>query len=217
MITYTANMITFKKFQKRYGAKVILSIDEHKIPIGMHWVKGENGSGKTTLFKSLAGLLPYDGDIIFDDGVSAKTNPITFRRFVNYSEAEPLYPGFLTAKDLIRFIGKTKGADIAQQDSLIENFDIKHFLNNACHTYSSGMLKKVSLALSFLGNPRIIILDEPLITLDEHARSLLYGMIQKSISKSGTSFIISSHQPIPDTTIKSMNTYSIQNKTIICV
>jgi ABC-2 type transport system ATP-binding protein len=207
-------MITFKKFQKTYNTNIVLSMDDLRIPIGTHWIKGENGSGKTTLFKSLAGLLPYEGDIIFDDGISAKKKPTHFRRLVNYSEAEPLYPGFLTAKDLIRFIGKTKGADSVQQNSLIEHFRISRFLNNACQTYSSGMLKKVSLVLAFLGKPRIIILDEPLITLDEEARNLLYDIIQKTILENSTSFFISSHQPLQNV-VKNIYTYNIENKTMI--
>jgi ABC-2 type transport system ATP-binding protein len=207
-------MITFKKFRKCYSNTTVLSIDELDIPAGIHWVKGENGSGKTTLFKSLAGLIPYDGDIIFEDRLSSKQNPIQFRRLINYSEAEPLYPGFLTAKDLIRFIGRSKRADKAQQHFLIEHFGVSAYLDKACQTYSSGMLKKVSLVIAFLGKPRVIILDEPLITLDEHARSLLYSMIQ-TVSAEGISFLLSSHQPIAPVTTNKMYTYRIENKTMI--
>ena len=207
-------MLTIKNFSKSYYQEKILSFPELKIPKGIHWVKGENGSGKTTFFKALSGLLPYHGEISFDDGISLNNNPVHFRKLINYGEAEPLYPGFLTAKDIIRFVGKTKGSSVSHQKKITEHFEIPAFEEKSCQTYSSGMLKKLSLALAFLGTPRCIILDEPLITLDEHARCRLFDMINDSIRKDGTSFLISSHQVIENISIGPINTYTIQDKTI---
>jgi ABC-2 type transport system ATP-binding protein len=206
-------MLTLKDFSKYYSRHLILQIPKLQLEPGIHWVKGENGSGKTTFFKALAGIHPCTGEIVFDDGLSLHDNPIEYRRYVNYSEAEPFYPGFLTANDLIHFVGKAKGAK-AEQSNLSEEFGINHFKVNPCETYSSGMLKKVSIALAFLGSPRLIILDEPLITLDEEARKVLYKAIDRFISGGKTIVLISSHQDISETALSLKQTLVVRNKTI---
>jgi len=206
-------MLTFHNFIKNYGSFNALNIHDLNIPDGAHWIKGENGSGKTTLFKSLAGLLPFEGDVILNNNISAKRNPVHYRRLVNYSEAEPIYPTFVTAKDLIRFVGKAKGASRTQQDEITELFQINLYADKPCQTYSSGMLKKLSLGLSFLGSPQWIILDEPLITLDGHARQLLFQKIHNEVTR-GVNFLISSHQLIEHTELKIDQTYSVENKTL---
>jgi ABC-2 type transport system ATP-binding protein len=206
-------MLTFHNFIKNYGSFNALNIHDLNIPDGTHWIKGENGSGKTTLFKSLAGLLSFQGDVVLNDGTSAKRNPVHFRQLVNYSEAEPMYPAFVTGKDLIRFVGKAKGASGQQQDEITEIFQINLYADKPCQTYSSGMLKKLSLGLSFLGNPQLIILDEPLITLDRHARQLLFTRIGNE-ARRGVSFLVSSHQLIDHSELNIDHTYSIENKTL---
>jgi ABC-2 type transport system ATP-binding protein len=187
-------MLRIENFEKRYNDTLIIGIQKLEFPHGIYWIKGENGSGKSTLFKSLAGLIPFRGSISFHD-LDLVSNAVAFRRLVNFAEAEPVYPGFLTAKDLIRFIGKTKGATEENMKDVIRHFGVDMFYDKACETFSSGMLKKLSLTLAFLGQPKVIILDEPLITLDEQTRHKLVSLINDYHSK-GVTFLISSHQLI---------------------
>jgi ABC-2 type transport system ATP-binding protein len=206
-------MLYIRQFSKSYQSHHILSVDELAISPGVSWLKGENGAGKTSLFKSLAGIVPFDGDITLDD-VSLKKDPILFRRLVNYSEAEPLFPDFLTSKDLIRFVGKTKGASIDQQNYYSHALGIDQYFTKPCGTYSSGMLKKLSLAIGFLGNPRLIILDEPLVTLDEAARKVLMGLINEKLKDPSMIFLMSSHQSMDTSLIPLQSTYVIRDKSI---
>jgi ABC-2 type transport system ATP-binding protein len=76
------------------------------------------------------------------------------------------------------------------------------------------MIKKLSLALAFLGNPSIIILDEPLITLDEHTRKILLAQITAKAG-SGTTFLLSSHQALDDFHVPLNNVFAIKEKTLI--
>jgi ABC-2 type transport system ATP-binding protein len=206
-------MLQLRSFRKSYQSHLVLSIDELDIPSGISWLKGENGAGKTSLFKSLAGILPFDGDVTLDS-VSLKKDPIAFRRIVNYSEAEPLYPGFLTAKDLVRFVGKAKGASIDEQDYFCAQLGVNGYFNNPCGTFSSGMLKKLSLAIAFVGNPRLIILDEPLVTLDEASRENLMKLIMDKLADPRVTFMLSSHQSMDASVLPVKTIYTIRNKTI---
>jgi ABC-2 type transport system ATP-binding protein len=207
-------MLEFKNFSKSYNDNLIISIPDLRLDPGIYWIRGENGSGKSTLFKSLAGLLPYEGSIVLSDNIDLRRQPLEFRRRVNFSEAEPLFPGFLTAKDLIRFVGSARGSVLKQQEEIASKFGIEGFIDKRCETYSSGMLKKLSLALALLGSPKVVILDEPLITLDEEARSVLLKMIVE-LNKGDVITLLSSHQTLETSEIKIRNKFRIVNRNLI--
>jgi ABC-2 type transport system ATP-binding protein len=207
-------MLTLQNFSKHYGDALALTIPSLQLDPGIYWIKGENGSGKTTLFRSLTGLLPCEGQVTFNGNISLKDTPLAYRRLVNYSEAEPLYPDFLTPKELVRFIGQAKGASREQQDQLSARFGIDQFFDKPCGACSSGMLKKVSLTLAFLGAPKVIILDEPLITLDEAARRILFTLIQQYNEKQDVIFLLSSHQLLEDAQLLLKGIFTIRDKTI---
>ena len=208
-------MLSIQNFSKRYADVLILSIDNLSLRPGAYWIKGENGSGKTTLFKSISGMLPCDGLVSFDDGITLREHPLEYRRRVNYSEAEPLFPGFLTPRELIRFIGKAKGASESQQQLLLNHFGIEQFQDKPISACSSGMVKKVSLALAFLGTPKMIILDEPLITLDENSRKVLFNLLLQYIRDHQVIFLLSSHQLLEDSSIELNGTLLIQDKKLL--
>jgi ABC-2 type transport system ATP-binding protein len=207
-------MLSLSNFRKYYGDHLALSIDALQFQSGAYWVKGENGAGKTTFFKSLAGLLPCQGTVQFDDGTSLHAHPVAYRRRVHYAEAEPLYPGFLTGKDLLRFVGKARQATAGQEQELVDAFAIGGYYETPCETYSSGMMKKLSLALAFLGLPAVILLDEPLITLDERARNMLFGRIRAAAAL-GVTFLISSHQPWEPALLPVQGVCQVANQTVV--
>jgi ABC-2 type transport system ATP-binding protein len=187
-------MLRVNNFEKKYNDELILKINSLELDHGIYWIKGENGSGKSTLFKSIAGLIPFQGIIQFNE-LDLLKDDVAFRMIVNFAEAEPTYPGFLTAKDLIRFIGKAKRATEENMKTITAHFGVDGFQDKACETFSSGMLKKLSLTLAFLGDPKLIILDEPLITLDEQTREKLSNLVLQYYA-SGVTFLMSSHQLI---------------------
>jgi ABC-2 type transport system ATP-binding protein len=208
-------MLLFKNFSKSYNDQLVISIPELKLEPGTYWIRGENGSGKSTLFRSLAGLQPYQGTIELSGTVDLREQPLEFRRRVNFSEAEPLFPGFITSKDLIEFVGTARGADVNQQRSITSRLGIDTFIDKRCETYSSGMLKKLSLALAFLGRPNVIILDEPLITLDEQARNTLLGMIAEVDKKGDVITLLSSHQSLDLPDLRIRKSFDIRNKSLV--
>ncbi len=187
-------MLQFIEYRKQYNGLEVVSAPALELEHNLYWLKGENGSGKTTLIKSIAGLIPFDGDI-FLGGVNIKQNRNAYRLLVSYAEAEPIYPVFLTGDDLIRFYAETRKANKQQVDGLVSSLGIAGFSGRKIGTYSSGMVKKLSLVLAFIGSPKLVLLDEPLITLDHEAVGNLQELIGNYFSD-GVSFLVTSHQEI---------------------
>jgi ABC-2 type transport system ATP-binding protein len=190
-------MLQFEQTEKYYGNHLALQISSMKLNVGLYWLKGENGSGKTTMMKMVAGLHPFKGDILLD-GISIKKERNNFLQLVNYGEAEPIYPAFLTAQDLVELYCTTKKAEIAESLQRLKDLHIYDAYKNAIGSYSSGMLKKLSIVLAFIGEPKWILLDEPLITIDVAAVALVCEWIKIMQTEKGVSFIISSHQSFQD-------------------
>lgn len=189
-------MIKFLNFTKSYGKTPILEVPELVLNKGIYWIKGVNGSGKSTLLKSMSGMLSCDGDVVIENNISLKNNPVEYRKIVNFGEADPLFPLFLTGLEMIDLFVSAKNGSKNQKEKLIESLNMQQYIGSAVNSYSSGMLKKLSLLLAFIGKPKVILLDEPLITIDTDSLNILYSWIAEEHVKNQTTFLITSHQPL---------------------
>ena len=210
-----ANMLTLSSFEKSFGTKLILDIPSLTFQKGIHWIKGRNGSGKSTLFNCLAGLSPYQGNIRLN-GIDLRKSPVEYKLRVNFSESEPLFPEFLTGTDLIKFYSKLKKSDRSQTSALAELLGVTQYADQPCGTYSSGMMKKLSILLAFLGTPELVILDEPLITLDKEAQQIVSELI-KNKQEEGVSFLFATHQDFENALIMPTQTYLVSEQSISIV
>jgi ABC-2 type transport system ATP-binding protein len=206
-------MLNISNYIKKYPGQQypVLSIPSLILQKGIYWIKGENGAGKTSLFKSIAGLITFEGDIAVND-LHIRKERMKYTNAVNYAEAEPLYPPFLSGKDLIDFYTETKEADFPEE--LFDGFGVAKFMQQKTATYSSGMMKKLSLVLAFIGKPALVLLDEPLIALDTNAVEILEQYILQS-SKTGVSFLITSHQPLSARLMEGTATLLLKDKTLL--
>ena len=143
----------------------------------------------------LAGLIPFKGNIHLD-GINLHKDPVSYRSLVHFAEAEPLYPDFLSGHELVGFYQEIRKAATVQIDMLINLFKMHHFLKSSIGTYSSGMAKKLSLMLAFIGRPSLVLLDEPLAMLDAGSVHILPELINAYHKEFKTGFIFSSHQPM---------------------
>lgn len=206
-------MLQFDTVQKHYGNFLALNISSLTVADGVHWLQGENGSGKTSFLKMTGGLHPFTGDITLGNH-SIKKNRVPYLQKINYAEAEPLYPSFLTGKDIVKLYCETKKTNEQQALELLEQLHIADAYHKPVGTYSSGMLKKLSLVLAFTGDPKWILLDEPLITLDTNAVAFICSLINTSHKDKRVSFIITSHQPFQDSALQLTGTMIAANQTI---
>ena len=187
-------MLQFENVHKSYNEQPVLEIDNLTLERKIYWLQGVNGSGKTTFLKILAGQIPFGGDVLLE-GISLRKDPLSYRRLVSFAEAEPLYPDFITGLELIRFYQDIRQSAATQTEMLIQLFRMHRFLSLPVGAYSSGMVKKLSLMLAFIGRTSLILLDEPLATLDEESIHILPDLISAYHKEFKTCFIFSSHQP----------------------
>lgn len=205
-------MLQLNKIQKWYGSHHIFSIEELSLPAGVYWLKGANGAGKSTFMKMLAGLIPFKGEVFIDEKISIRKNPVHYRLLLNHAEAEPVYPSFLTGNELIDFVSNIKKGTKEQVNEIRNILGIDDYLQHPTGSYSSGMLKKLSLLLAFIGEPKWILLDEPLTTLDQSSQKALCELIMTQWKQKNISFIITSHHDIENNDIRFDKTFILRDK-----
>ncbi len=206
-------MLTVTNLTKAYEGKTVLTVPKLTIPPGIHYFRGSNGSGKTTFLRIIAGLLPFTGTVLLDNTYDSQRQPVDYRLRVNYAEAEPVYPDFLTARDLTSFVARAKRAPPGQVDQLADLLGVTAFWTQPIRTYSSGMLKKLSLLLAWLGQPQLVLLDEPLTTLDVETAARLFDFVREQIRQS-VSVWLTSHQDVALTGLPITATWQVSNGTI---
>ncbi|GAB3222329.1 ATP-binding cassette domain-containing protein [Algoriphagus aestuariicola] len=188
-------LLSLTAFSKEYPSGFKLSIEGLKLKPGIHLIGGENGSGKSTFLKAIAGIHDSKGEIELT-GISLRKTPLSYRMKIGYAEAEPVFPEFLSADNLISVVASAKQAGSPQINLLKTTLGIVSFSSHPVGTYSSGMLKKTALVLAFMGDPSLIILDEPFTTIDRKSQETLTDLIIEK-AKSGVSFLLTTHQSQP--------------------
>lgn len=161
--------------------------------------------------KIIAGINPFEGTVVLN-GTDQVKSPMTYRQQVSFAEAEPVFPGFVTGWDLILFVQNTRKEKEESLQALVDYFGVHGYLDYTVGTYSSGMTKKLSLLLAFIGNPKLILLDEPLITLEDTLLPQLFSLI-KLRQKQGVSFLLSSHQPFNEDQFRPDGKIVVENQT----
>lgn len=154
-------------------------------------VIGPNGSGKTTLIKSILGMVVADkGRIYFDDKDIAST--FSYRHHIGYMPQIGHYPENMKIGQLFAMMKDIRKPTSALDDELINAYQLSTMFEKPMRTLSGGTTQKVSAALAFLFNPKVLILDEPTAGLDPLAAEILKTKILKAKSE-GKLVIITSH------------------------
>jgi len=196
-------MLLLQNVRKYYDRREILSIPSLALENDIYLIKGENGSGKSTLLKMIAGLIPFQGEVRVD-GVGLKAAPVAYRGAVGWSAAEPLFPDFLTGMEILAFYNGLRRKNGSAHVELIEVLHMTEFIDQKTGTYSSGMLKKLSLILAFTAQPKLLVLDEPFITLDDHAVDQVKKLIIRMHEDQKSFVLMSTHQ---DAVVESLRSF----------
>ncbi len=185
-------MISVYKICKKFGSlQVLKSITADFEPGRSYALIGPNGSGKTTLIKSILGMVIVDEGKVEVDGKSIR-NQWDYRRQIGYMPQIGRYPDNVSIGQLFTMMKDLRSDCKDLDEELIEGFELDKILNKRMHTLSGGTRQKVSAALAFLFNPKVLILDEPTAGLDPIAVEVIKEKIQREMDGDKI-FIITSH------------------------
>lgn len=190
-------MIELANVTKRFGAKEAVSNLSLSIRSGeLFAFLGPNGAGKTTTIKMLTGLLqPTHGRVVVA-GHDMGSDAADARRHLAYVPDQPYLYDKLTGADFLRFIRDIHGlagAEVdARQRAMIDTFDLSDFLNDLIETYSHGMRQRVAFAAALLQQPKVLIVDEPMVGLDPKNMRVLKNLF-RDVARAGTTVFMSTH------------------------
>ena len=191
-------MIKTSNLTKAYGEKTVLNISNLEIPKGQSFgLVGNNGAGKTTYFSLLLDLIkPTTGQIKSNDIVVSESE--AWKPFTSAFIDESFLIGYLTPEEYFYFIGDLRGQNKADVDKLVSQFeDFFHgeILNQKKYLrdLSKGNQKKAGIVAAMIGNPEVVILDEPFANLDPTTQIRLKGIVKDLAQTKGVTVLISSH------------------------
>ena len=182
-----------KGLHKRYRKNVALRDVSFDVPSG-HAVAlwGANGAGKTTVIRCALGLLRHRGEV-FVAGKNAKRSGRRARSRVGYMPQELTLYQDMRAIDLLRFIARLRRAPGTDVDAALTRLDLQAHAKKRIAALSGGMKARLALAAALLGDPDILILDEPTANLDDASRQALLRTLL-SLKETDKTILFSSHR-----------------------
>jgi ABC-2 type transport system ATP-binding protein len=185
------NVLTLSGITKHYGAITALQNVSFTVPEGsVYGILGPNGSGKTTLLGIVTDVLRASaGTYKFFDG-SKPVNEI--RKDMGVLLETPNFYPYLSAHQNLTIVAKIKGCDLAEIPEVLKKVNLFSRQHSSFKTYSLGMKQRLAIASTLLGNPKVVILDEPTNGLDPEGISEIRQLI-KQLAKEGKTVILASH------------------------
>lgn len=191
-------MIKIENLTKKYSKQTVLEINSLEIPSGQTFgLIGNNGAGKTTLFSCLLDLIkPTKGKVI-NNGVEVSASE-NWKSFTTAFLDETFLIGYLMPEEYFYFVGELRGLSKIQVDNFVLKFEDffhgeilggKKYLRDL----SKGNQKKVGVIAALIGEPKVIILDEPFANLDPSTQIRLKGIIKDLSKYKDTTILVSSH------------------------
>jgi ABC-2 type transport system ATP-binding protein len=191
-------MITTSNLSKTYNGITVLNIENLDIPKGQSFgLVGNNGAGKTTYFSLLLDLIQPTTGYIKSKNILVNESE-DWKPFTSSFIDESFLIGYLTAEEYFYFIGELRGQNKSDVDTLVSQFEDffhdeilgkKKYLRDL----SKGNQKKAGIVAALIGNPEVIILDEPFANLDPTTQIRLKQIIKDLAQKQGVTVLVSSH------------------------
>ncbi|MEN3614114.1 ATP-binding cassette domain-containing protein [Plantactinospora sp. ZYX-F-223] len=180
--------------RKSYGKKLVLDGIDLIVPTGTIFsLLGPNGAGKTTAVQILTTLIAADAGRVHVGGHELAKDPDGVRSTLAVTGQFSAVDNLLTARENLRLmarlrhIGRREGG--RRIEELLERFDLVEAANKMVATYSGGMRRRLDLAMTLVGNPRIIFLDEPTTGLDPRSRRGMWDIIRGLVANGVTIFL----------------------------
>ncbi|CUM35836.1 ATP-binding cassette domain-containing protein [Streptomyces gardneri] len=180
--------------RKSYGERLVLDGIDLRIPAGSVFaLLGPNGAGKTTAVKILSTLVTADAGDLHVGGHDLAADPQAVRAAIGVTGQFSAVDGLITGEENVllmadlHHLSKREGGRVAAE--LLERFDLVEAAKKPASTYSGGMKRRLDLAMTLVGSPRIIFLDEPTTGLDPRSRHNMWAIIRGLVSDGVTVFL----------------------------
>ena len=191
-------MITIDTISKKYGQAEVLNVKSIDIPTGQSFgLVGNNGAGKTTLFNILLDLIKPSTGSVTSRNIEVSQHE-DWKKFTGSFIDESFLIGYLTAEEYFQFVGDLRGMNVAEVTAFIGEFE--DFFNDEIigkkkylRDLSKGNQKKAGIVAALMGNPEVVILDEPFANLDPTTQIRLKQVIKNLTANSNITVLISSH------------------------
>ncbi|MGW0538568.1 ATP-binding cassette domain-containing protein [Streptomyces sp. NPDC003032] len=180
--------------RKSYGDKAVLDGIDLRIPAGTVFaLLGPNGAGKTTVVKILSTLITADAGELRVGGHDLGADPQAVRAAIGVTGQFSAVDGLITGEENmllmadLHHLPRREGRRVAAE--LLERFDLVEAAKKPASTYSGGMKRRLDIAMTLVGDPRIIFLDEPTTGLDPRSRHNMWGIIRQLVTDGVTVFL----------------------------
>jgi len=191
-------MITIQNLVKKYSNQTALDINFLEIPSGQTFgLIGNNGAGKTTLFSCLLDLIKPSNGKIENNNIDV-SNSEDWKSFTTAFLDETFLIGYLMPEEYFYFIGELRGLTKSEVDNFVYQFE--DFFNGEIlggkkylRDLSKGNQKKAGIVAALIGEPKVIVLDEPFANLDPTTQIRLKKIIKDLSNYNDTTVLISSH------------------------
>jgi ABC-2 type transport system ATP-binding protein len=190
--TMQTTAIQVKDIQKSYQKLNVLKGVNFAVERGSIFaLLGSNGAGKTTLIKILTTLLKQDGGMAIVNGFDVASQPARVRQSLSLTGQFAAVDEILTGRENLIMIARLRHLKQPRQvaDELLERFGLTDAANRRVATYSGGMRRRLDLAMSLVGTPPIIFLDEPTTGLDPEARLEVWKVVKELADGGRTVFL----------------------------
>lgn len=191
-------MLTLQQLKKSYGSNLVLNIDALTVPMGQSFgLVGNNGAGKTTMFRIILDLIrATEGSVLIEGNDVSKTED--WKKFTGSFIDEKFLINYLTPEEYFDFLAKVYNLSKSDLDNFLAQF--KELFNDEIlgrkkyiRDLSKGNKKKVGVAGALIGNPSLVLLDEPFENLDPTSQIRLKKIIRDFMQNKNVTFLISSH------------------------
>ncbi|RAS64837.1 ABC-2 type transport system ATP-binding protein [Lentzea atacamensis] len=180
--------------RRSYGDHVVLKGVDLNVPRGTVFsLLGANGAGKTTTVKILSTLIGADGGSASVAGHDVASDPVAVRAAIGVTGQFSAVDNLLTGRENLKLmadlnhLGRTDGKRKVEQ--LLEQFDIADAADKPAASYSGGMRRRLDLAMTLVGSPQVIFLDEPTTGLDPRSRRAMWDIVRRLVASGVTIFL----------------------------
>jgi ABC-2 type transport system ATP-binding protein len=184
--------IEVKGLRKSYKTTQVLKGVDFEVQRGeIFALLGSNGAGKTTIVKILTTLLKQDGGTAVVNGYDVSSKPDHVRQSISLTGQFAAVDEILTGRENLKMIAKLRHLAVPQQvaSDLLKRFGLTDAADRRVSTYSGGMRRRLDIAMSLIGKPQLIFLDEPTTGLDPEGRIEVWKNV-KELADNGTTVFL---------------------------